>query len=498
MLLDRRSMSSYSDDLLELAYSSMTNFHGGVSVCCTRCMKDVFRVGEMPWENQNMKPFEAAKYCLKSIYVGNTLVLVPHHVLLLDAGMILRASNVTIGVNTFHSPLSPIDDKFCKDCCLEMNNEGKQMQDMESIKMKYSEVQKRNVDMMKSLRDAKKCGIKSLLVQHQCDCKNLCVERTHICKSVITGNYSLNKMATGSANNLLRVIFVPSGTSGSTDREGLQIWIMNTTGANAVRYSEGAIKANRHKKFKQVSISSALLSQKLVTDECLKQSYTNTCTFSNDVIYVSDYCEDLKCAACGQGTFGQGVLANSLPRLQWLLPFAQMRPMVWMQGFFNTYHLDTCVQTCAECDNTLVPRYGASQTQLDGNAKAKCVPLDCAWCVAKKKLIQSDKKEEVLHEEFNEQMFPYVNEVRDLECDFNLQERNHKRIKIHDDISTSKSFLIYCNFLPLHSIQSAIASGSIASIPRLTKHPHDYDAVAPTTSTNNQDMIEFPRVVYDD
>ena len=169
-----------------------------------------------------------------------------------------------------------------------------------------------------------------------------------------------------------------------------------------------------------------------------------------------------------------------------------------MQGFFNTYHLDTCVQTCEECNKTLVPRYGASQTQLDGNMQAKCVPLDCSWCVAKKKLIRSDNKDQVVDEQLKEPTFEDTNHVRKFEHDFNPEERHHKKIKVHDDTSTSKNFLIYCDFLPLHSIQSAIASGSISSIPRLTKHPHDYYAVAPTTTTNNQDMIEFPRVVYDD
>ena len=87
-------------------------------------MKDVFRVGEMPWETQNMKQFESVNYCLEPMHLGNTLVLVPDHVLLLDAGTILRASNVTVGMSGFHSALSPIDDKFCKDCCMEMDKNG--------------------------------------------------------------------------------------------------------------------------------------------------------------------------------------------------------------------------------------------------------------------------------------------------------------------------------------------------------------------------------------
>ena len=367
---------------------------------------------------------------------------------------------------------------------------------MESMKMKYSEVCEKNVNLIKSIREAKSNGFKSLRVLHQCDCKNLCVDKTHVCNSVITGKYSLNKIKKTSAQNILRVFFVPMGTSGLTDRQGLHIWIMNSTGANAVRCSTETMKANRNNKSKEITVSSSLLSQKLVTNECLRQSYTNTYSFSNNVIYVSKYCEDLKCAACGQGTFGPDTFEEET--FAQGVPFKKMRPMVWMQGFFNTYHLDTCVQTCAECDKTLVPRYGASQTQLDGNTQAKCVPLDCPWCVAQKKLVQSDKKDQIVDEQLKEPTFEDTNHVRKFEHGFNPEERNYKKIKVHDDTSTSKNFLIYCNFLPLHSIQAAIASGSIASIPRLTKHPHDYYADAATTTTNNQDMIEFPRVVYDD
>jgi hypothetical protein len=483
VLIDVVSMSLHNNDLLEMASSCLTSFHGGFSICCQRCRKHVFTVGEMPWEYKNMKEFEGANYCLDSMQTKNTLVLVPDHVLLLDAGMIVRASNCTIGFNGFHSPLSPIDDKFCKDCCIELakkgENKGEKPKDIESIKMKYSQVYQENVDLIKSLHLAEKNGYEILRVGHKCDCKKLCVHKNHVCKRVMTANYSLKKIEKDNAKNVVRVLFMPMGTSASTDREGLQIWILNTIGVNAIRYSTKSIKSQGNKKSTVVTISSSLISQKVVARECVGQSYTNTCSYSDsdNVIRISTSCEDLKCAACGQGTFSKETLRSLLPNIGPLLPFEQMRPMVWMEGFFNTFHLDTCVQTCQECDMTLVPRYGASKTQLDANPQAKCVPLDCPSCVAKKQMVEMENKEhkhQVTDRQFNEKTLEETdNHVRVLEHEGNQEQRQHKRMKLDDGMTTSKNFLIHCKFLPFYSIQSSILSGSIASTSKHTIRKQD-------------------------
>jgi hypothetical protein len=473
---------------MDEALRRFTQFHGGVSVGCKGCKKTVFRLGGASWEHSNMMQFESSNSCIQSVNTFSKLVLVPDHVLLLDAGMVIRASNYSIGQKGFHSNIYGVDEKICDDCCGKMKRNAKKPISMESMKVPYTGIIRNNVDMMKSMDDVRKKGIKTIGVKHNCDCSNLGVQRNHGCKRVIRGDYDTKKLEKGEGEESVRVIFISIGSSDSTHREGLHIWIVNTLGCTAVEYSPGCIKSNKVPATDEVTVSSTFFSRTLVTNLCWGQRF-------ND----SGRIKDLKCAACGECTKG---------------------PMIWIQGFYNVFHLDTCVQTCVECDKTLVPRYGASTAQLAVNPNAVCLPLACARCTMFKKVNDAKKKTNAIKHKIvptDENVYPNDTKNMDVystntmekdshyfrECvDYvNKEDRfklpSHKRIKMSPGGQTSKAFLIHPNSMPVSSMQSILASGCVSSIPGITRRPPDHDAIDDTCTTNMQDFVSFPRVVYD-
>jgi hypothetical protein len=484
-------MSFYTENLMDEALRRFTQFHGGVSICCKLCKKTVFRLGESLWEHQSMLQFEAANSCIKSVNGFSTLILVPNHVLLLDAGMVVRASNYGIGRRGFHSNLYGVDDKVCDDCCSKMKKDVNKPKSMESMKVGFPGIVRNNIDMMTSMNDVRKNGITTIHVKHSCDCSKLGVQRDHVCNGMIRGDYDTQKLKKGSADDALRVIFVSIGSSDTTHREGLHIWIVNTLGSTAVEYSPGCIKMNKLVSRKEVTVSSTLFSRTLVTNVCWGKRFNNTVKT-----------KDLKCAACGERTKG---------------------PMVWIQGFYNVFHVNTCVQTCVECDNTLVPRYGASSTQFALNPDAKCLPLACARCTMLKRVkeLKDTKTSETKHTVLSTPGIVNPNDTKIMdtysnntmvddahyfrECMDYLNEQDDykrppKRIKVYEQSQTSKAFIIYPDSMPVCSMQSIIAAGCVKTIPGITKRPvnvSDYEPAEDTCKTYVQDFVSFPRVVYD-
>lgn len=327
----------HNNELVSVAMSRIQDVNANLKIECMVCRENVLRIPSCINGSKSVQ-LKRQYYHMRGTD-GSNLLVVPEHVILLDAGQLIQASYW----HDMHSSgmsrgIVSANGGVCGGCYRNANKPDNYSNLMDTMS-KDSDVFTRNTTTFLQMKVMMN-GFTSIKVNTLCTCSNL---ETKPCTSCVGNTYHQKT----TCNELdLANIFQPMWIRGDAFGTGFEVWIANLHAVDLLYMHNGItdntreIQSDQGEKMMQVHTFPRY-------HDKLHSSCFNKCLFSN---------KHVSCGSCGGGV---GVTK--------------------IHCFDKFFHME-CVQYCYICRMECVPRVGANTTLHNMDPSAMCVRLACSTC----------------------------------------------------------------------------------------------------------------------
>jgi hypothetical protein len=324
--------SIHNNDVVSIALSRILHANANCKIECMICREQVFSI---PSCLHGRTPIELNRdyYHMRSAD-GSNLLMVPEHVIVLDAGQLIQASYWhDIHSSGMSRGIVSANGGVCGECYRTKNKLNSS--NLADAMCNNSDVFARNKTSFLNMKIILN-GFSSIKVNTSCTC-------TEQCTLCMGKTYESIRMC----NKLdLAKIFQPMWIQGDVFGSGLEVWVTNLHAVSLFHIHKDVLN-----NIQEVKDDSGATMTQVQTVSRYHDKLHDSCVHS---AFYSN--KKISCGSCGGGIGATKIHC------------------------FEKFFHPECVQWCHICRVEFVPRIGASKVLHGVDSSAKCVRLACSRC----------------------------------------------------------------------------------------------------------------------